>query len=123
MRWLLGDDKEQADAIAALVRKYEKSGERLWACDMVIAEVVWVLESNYDIPPKDVAQHIESLLDVETFEFENRERLLRALELYRAHEVDFIDCYIVASARDKGLASVLSYDRDFDKMPIVKIRP
>lgn len=123
MRWLLNDDKEQADAIAALVRKFEKGGERLWASDTVIAEVVWVLESVYDVSPKDVSQYIESLLDVQTFEFENRERLLRAVELYRAHQVDFIDCYIVASAKDKGIATVLSYDRDFRKMPIKAIRP
>ena len=123
MRWLLGDDKKQADAIAALVKKYEKRGEHLWASDMVIAEVVWVLESVYSIPPKAVSQYIESLLDVETFEFENHERLLRAVELYRAHEIDFIDCYIVAAAKDKGLATVVSFDRDFKKMPIEMIRP
>ena len=123
MRWLLGDDKEQADAIAALVKKYEKSGEHLWASDTVIAEVVWVLESVYSISPKVVAQYIGSLLDVETFEFENRERLLQAVELYRAHEIDFIDCYIVASAKDKGLSAVVSFDRDFKKMPIETIRP
>ena len=123
MRWLLNDDKEQADAIAALVRKFEKGGERLWASDTVIAEVVWVLESVYDVSPKDVSQYIESLLDVQTFEFENRERLLRAVELYRAHSVDFIDCYIVASAKDKGISTVVSYDRDFRKMPIKAIRP
>ncbi len=123
MRWLLNDDKDQADAIAALVRKFEKGGERLWASDTVIAEVVWVLESVYAVSPKDVSQYIESLLDVQTFEFENRERLLRAVELYRAHQVDFIDCYIVASAKDKGIATVVSYDRDFRKMPIKAIRP
>ena len=123
MRWLLNDDKEQADAIATLVRKSEKDGERLWASDTVVAEVVWVLESVYDVSPKDVSQYIESLLDVQTFEFENRERLLRAVELYRAHQVDFIDCYIVASAKDKGITTVVSYDRDFKKMPIEAIRP
>ena len=123
MRWLLSDDKEQADAIAAMVRKFEKGGERLWASDTVVAEVVWVLESVYDVSPKDISRYIESLLDVQTFEFENRERLLRAVELYRAHQVDFIDCYIVASAKDNGITTVVSYDRDFKKMPIEAIRP
>lgn len=123
MRWLLNDDKEQADAIAALVKKFEKSGDRLWAADTVIAEVVWVLESIYDVPAKDVAGYVESLLDVQTFEFENRERLLCALELYRAHGVDFIDCTIVASAKEKAIATVLTYDRDFKRMPIQAIRP
>ena len=123
MRWLLGDDKAQADAIAALIKRYEKSGEHLWASDTVIAEVVWVLESVYDIPPKEVSQYIASLLDVETFEFEHRERLLQAVELYRAHQIDFIDCYIVASAKDKGMTSVVCFDRDFKKMPIETIRP
>ncbi len=123
MRWLLNDDKEQADAIAALVRKFEKDGERLWASDSVIAEVVEVLESVYDVSPKDVCRYVESLLDVQTFEFENRERLLRAVELHRAHQVDFVDCTIVASSKDEGIATVVSYDRDFRKMPIKAIGP
>lgn len=123
MRWLLNDDKEQADAIAAMVRKYEKGGERLWASDTIVAEIVWVLESVYEVSPKEVSRYVESLLDVPTFEFENRERLLRAMELYRAHEVDFIDCYVVASAKDKGIGEVVSYDRDFRKLPIKAVRP
>ena len=123
LRWLLNDDEAQADAIAVLVRKFEKSGEHLWAPDTVIAEVIWVLESVYDVSPKEASRYVESLLDVAVFEFENHERLLRAVELHGAHEVDFIDCYIAAAAGEKGISTVVSYDRDFRKLPIKAVRP
>lgn len=123
LRWLVEDDKSKADAFARLIKKTQKAGEFLWVSDLTIAELVWVLESYYRIPIQEITGHIESLLDMPVFVFENRDRLLRSMELYRAHQVDFIDCYIAAAALDRGLDAVASYDQDFDRLPIKRIQP
>lgn len=123
LRWLLEDDKKKAQAFAKFIRKTEKAGESLWVSDLTVAEMVWVLESYYRVPVQEITANIEAILDMPVFAFENRERLLRTMELYRAHHVDFIDCYLAAAAMDRGFTAVASFDHDFDRLPIKRIQP
>lgn len=123
LRWLIGDDKAKADKISRLLKKTEKGGGQIWVSDLVMGEVVWVLQRFYQLKPAEAAEMVEPLLDAPMLNFENRDRLMRTLELFRAHEVDFTDCYIAACALEKGLDSIVSYDRDFEKLPVKRMEP
>jgi predicted nucleic acid-binding protein len=46
--------------------------------------------------------------------------LLRALELYEVHRLDFAEAYLVASAEVTGVGAVLSFDRAIDRVPTVE---
>ena len=121
--WLVEDDKAKADAVARLLKESEEAGRQLWVSDLVMAEVVWVLQRLYRIKPALVAEMVEPLLDAPMLEFENRERLMRAVTLYGNHGVDFADCYTAAAVAERKLEGVLSYDRDFDRLAIKRMEP
>lgn len=48
---------------------------------------------------------------------ERRDRLLEAISLYRAYEVDFADALVAAAARTEGPSEIRSFDREFDRIP------
>ncbi|PIP84481.1 MAG: PIN domain nuclease [Elusimicrobia bacterium CG_4_9_14_3_um_filter_62_55] len=121
LRWLLDDDHAKAEQVATLFKRAEEGKVEVRAADLTLAEVVWVLGSFYELKPDAIADLLEPLLD-SPVQFENRDRLMVAMELFRAHKASFGDCYLAAFAREKG-AEIASYDRDFDKLAVKRVEP
>ena len=120
LRWLLDDDKRKADSFSRLLHNAVSRKEQLFISDIGIAEIVWVLESHYKLTVESVGQIVRNLLSTEGLIFENRDRLYDSVALYENHNIDFIDGYLSAVSKEKQLEAILSYDRDFDKVPGVK---
>ncbi len=57
------------------------------------------------------------LLTLRGMRLPNRRVYLRALEVFVEHDIDFEDALTVAHVEQEGLAAILSYDRDFDRIP------
>ena len=54
----------------------------------------------------------------------DRDLLLRALEVYEVHRIDFADAYLVASAETTGTGAVVSFDRAISRVgTIERIEP
>lgn len=121
LRWLLDDDKEKSAAFARLLRHAASAGTKTLSMpDIAVAELVWVLESFYEVPRPRIAELVRKLLATDSILFDRHARLFEAITLYEEHNVDYLDAYLAATAREEGLEAVLSYDRDFDKIPGVK---
>lgn len=121
LRWLLDDDHAKAERVAQLFKRAQEGKADVLASDITVAEVVWVLGSSFDMKSDAIADMLEPLLNSEV-KFENRERLMVAMELFRAHKVSFGDCYLAAFAREKG-AEIASYDRDFERLAVKRTEP
>ena len=80
------------------------------------AEVVYVLESFYEVPRARVAELVRAILAFESTVVVDLSLLLRALELYEVNELDFADAYLVASAEMSGVNTVASFDRSIDRV-------
>ena len=122
LRWLLDDDSAKAERISILFKRAEEGKVEVHATDLTVAEVVWVLGSYYEMKPPAVVDLLEPLLD-SPIQFENRDRLMVAMELFRVHKASFGDCYLGAFARERGAEAVASYDRDFDALDVKRIEP
>lgn len=46
--------------------------------------------------------------------------LLRALEVYEVHGLDFADAYLVAQAEASGVNAVVSFDKRIERVPTVR---
>lgn len=42
--------------------------------------------------------------------------LLRSLEVYETHRIDFAEAYLVASAEAAGINDIISFDRSIDRV-------
>jgi predicted nucleic-acid-binding protein len=117
LRWLLDDDEIQSRAADKFIQRAFREKQKLLLSDLTVAELVWVMEGKGMIP-EAVTHLLRAALEDHRLEFENRERLLAALAWYSAHEVDFIDAYQAALAQEKKLEAVVSFDRDFSRLPV-----
>jgi predicted nucleic-acid-binding protein len=86
----------------------------------VLAELVYVLESFYRRPREQVAEAVRSLLALPSIATVDPDLLLRSLELYEAHRLDYAEAYLAAAAEVWAVGRVLSFDRGLDRVASIK---
>lgn len=94
--------------------------EELLVPDLIVAEVVYVLESFYRVPRSEVAEAVRSLIGWPTVQVVDARLLLRAIEVYEVAAIDFADAYLIASAEITDVGLIVSFDRDLDRISTVR---
>jgi len=120
LRLLTGQPKGQARAAAALMARADAGELRLRLCPLVVAEVVWVLTSAYDVSRERVADVLTSFLASGGLVVEEGMLLVAALAQMAEQRVDFVDAYLAAKVRLSG-APVATFDGDFDRLGVERL--
>jgi len=116
IRHLTGDPPGQA---AQATRLLSQAGQLLLP-DLIVAEVVCVLESFYEVPRTRVAELVRAIIAFPAIEVADEPALLRAVEVYEVHRLDFADAYLVAEAEISGVNAVASFDKAIERVPTVR---
>ncbi|GLI37213.1 type II toxin-antitoxin system VapC family toxin [Geobacter hydrogenophilus] len=111
IRYLTNDDPAKADRVEKLLDDAARGDIALVTTEMVMAEVVWVLESAYGLKSIDVSPLIRGILATPGLEVINAPLVSRGLEFYETHSIDFIDGYIAAVMEKQGITELYSFDR------------
>ncbi len=111
IRYLTSDDNEKADRVEKLLDSAAAGKVQLVTTEMVIAEVVWVLESSYRLTAVSVAPLIRGILATPGLEVLNGGLVARALEFYEGQNIDFIDGYIAAVMEKQSITELYSFDK------------
>ena len=116
VRHLTGDPPGQAKRATEFLR----SGDNLILVDLVVAEVVYVLESVYEVEREQVAELVRSIVGFPAVAVPDEGLLLRALEIYEQYRIHFAESYLTACAELSGVEVVASFDRDLDRVPTIR---
>lgn len=116
VRHLTGDPPE----MAARVTRFLAEADELLLVDLIVAEVVNVLESFYEVSRPQVAESVRSVLAFGPLTVLDEALLLRAIEVYEVDGLDFAEAYLVASAESSGVGAVASFDRSIDRVTTVQ---
>lgn len=111
IRYLTNDDPAKAERVEGLLREAAAGKVRLVTAEMVIAEVVWVLESSYGLKSAKVAPLVRAILATSGLDVINAPLVARALEHYESRNIDFIDGYVAAVMEKQGITELYSFDR------------
>jgi len=118
LRFLTKDPQDLAERSARLMAKAEKGKVSLYISPLVLAEIIWVLKSFYRYSMTDIAHAIIPLVSAPGIEVDGRELIIRAIELSRDQNVDFVDAYLALQAADHG-EKVCTFDKtDFKRLPV-----
>ena len=116
IRHLTGDPTAQARRATALLA----AADELLVPDLIVAEVVFVLESFYEVKRQRVAELVRAVIGFPAIVVVDTALLLRALEIYEVDRIDFAEAYLVASAEVSGVETIVSFDRSLDKVGTVR---
>jgi predicted nucleic acid-binding protein len=116
IRHLTGDPPSQARRATDFLGQ----ADELLLTDLVAAEVVYVLESFYEVQRPRVAELMRAIVGFPSIVVLDSALLLRALEIYEVDRLDFADAYLVACAEASGVGAVASFDRSIDRVATVR---
>lgn len=124
LRSLIQDNKSMGQDCVALFRAVGEGRISAYVPSLIIAEVQYVLHSFYGFDRDHIVTAIKSISAIVNLRILNDLELSRAISFYEKGNVKFIDCYLASSERvSKGQASIVSYDRDFDRLGVPRIDP
>ena len=116
IRFLTDDVPQKADACEKVFKKAVEKKETLFTTELVIAEIVWVLESFYELKKKEVQDKVEKILNTPNLICPHKDLILSALIIYSEKNIDYIDAYNALVLKDKGIEELYSYDKDYDRI-------
>lgn len=118
IRLLTGDDPKKCKDATVLFKRVEDGDLILSAPNTVIADVVFVLSSPnlYDLPRSKIRDLLAVLLRYPNFKIENKQTVIRALDLYVMENIDFGDAMLAVLTLESPEKIIYSYDHDFDKI-------
>ncbi len=124
LRFLTGDPADLADQAQSLFSAVDAGEVTLVLEEIVVAEIVWVLQSFYGYPHADIAQVLSQIISREGIETGDPGGLLAALATYAGKNVDFADALVAVRMRQAGAGEIYSFDRHFDRMTgITRLSP
>lgn len=111
LRFLTRDDPAKAEKARRLFAA-TVAGELVAETSLlVIAEIVWTLESYYGLSHDEVAEQVTAILATPNLECPHKDVLLEALLAYTERNVDFIDAYHAVLLGRRRDVSVATFDR------------
>ena len=107
LRYLLNDIPDMSEKAAAII------SEGAFVLPEIIAEAVYVLDGVYEVPKTEICNVLTSLL--EEVSINNKSVIVKALNIFAKHNVDFVDCIIIARSKILG-ESVFSFDKKLNSL-------
>ena len=116
IRHVTGDPPDQAAHATRLLSR----ARTLYVPDLILAETIYVLESIYEVDRLSIANLCRSIIAFPSIVVSDETLLLRAVQLYEIHRIDFQDAYLIASAELSGVGAVASFDRHIERTRSVR---
>jgi len=120
VRHLVQDNEKLASVAGRLFDACDRGQIGIVVLPSVLAECVFVLESFYEHPRRDIASALSRLISSPGMEITDTEVHLDALDRFARTKVHFVDCLIAAAATSENIP-VASFDQDFRKFSDIRV--
>lgn len=114
--FLTGHPPEMAEQTRSLMAEVHAGRQELIVDELVVAEVVWVLQSFYEQPRSAIALALQEFLLHDGLVMSNKSGVLVALNLYSEKNVDFIDALLTIHMQKEKIENIFSFDCHFDRL-------
>lgn len=111
VRYLTQDDPKQAALATYEIERAAVGDERLLIQPVVLCELVWVLESAYDLGKAEILEALERVIRTKQFEIAEKDLVWHALAEYRQGNGDFSDYYLGRANERDGASVTLTFDK------------
>ena len=118
IRFLTGDDDLQAKKVYLIFKKAESEKNELFVPLLVVLEMIWVLESVYEVSRKEILDSIRDLLLMPILKFDHPSMLQQLIHSAQGNKYDLSDLLIAHSAKISGCETVITFDKKVAKFKL-----
>lgn len=110
LRFLTADIQAQAQDVDRMLERAEAGEISLRTSILTVAEIVWTLESHYELPRNEIQEKVIAILNTPGLNVEGSDLLAQAVSLYVDKNIDFIDAYNGIWMGKNGLSRAVTFD-------------
>ena len=123
LRYLTGEPPDQAEAAEKVLRRALEGKLKLIVPAIVIAEIVWTLETSvFKLSKQEASEKAIAILNMPGVQVPNGRLLEEAAVLHAKLNIDFTDAYLACFTREKGLEDIYTFDKKhFSRIPWLNI--
>ncbi|MEJ2748702.1 MAG: PIN domain-containing protein [Anaerolineae bacterium] len=125
IRILTNDHPRLAQAALSVFQKAADGELTLVINDLLIAEIIWVLESFYELDASNIRQKVLKFLNTPGLKVEPADLSSRvpALNLYVEKNIDYIDAYIAAWMKAHDISIIYTFNKKhFSRIDGIEVR-
>ena len=111
LRFFVADVGVLYEKARRLFEKAENGEIKLITSEIVIAEIVWVLESYYDFNKVEIREVVETLIHSKGLKVFHSTLIEESMKIYTENNIDFIDAYNGVLMKNKGIKKVATFDK------------
>ena len=100
----------------------ERGELRVRIADFVVLETVFTLERTYKRSKSDIAAALAPLIGLPGILLAGKRNFQMAFDLYARLRLPFADAYYAALMQQRGIQEIISFDKDFERIPGVTRR-
>jgi predicted nucleic-acid-binding protein len=116
---LLTDDPPKFSKKAADFIDNNKD-DRLIVNDLIVAEVIFVLESFYKVNKENIVKNLRRFFTIPQIVVQNESIIETALDFYLFKNIDYAEAYLAAYALKHRSSEIVSFDKHLDKLEQIK---
>jgi len=121
VRFLVKDDEPQAKKVYTLFKQAETDKNYFYVPLLVVLETIWVLDSVYEIPRKEILDSINEILLMPILKLEAKPTIQRFIFLARENKIDLSDILIACAAKISGCEKILTFDKRASKFELFEL--
>ncbi|MDA3896625.1 MAG: type II toxin-antitoxin system VapC family toxin [Desulfobacteraceae bacterium] len=121
IRFLTGDDELQSKKVYLIFKKAESEKKELFVPLLVVLEMIWVLESVYEVSRKEILDSISDLLLMPVLKFDHQSVLQQLVLSAQGNRYDLSDLLIAHSAKINGCETVFTFDKKATKFKLFEL--
>jgi len=119
LRHLRGDHADFSARATALLTRIEQGELKVRTSDTVIFETVFTLERVYKQSKQAIREAFLPLIELPGIMLPGKRRVRRVFSYYIDQNISFADAYHAVLMESLHLTQIVSFDRDFDRIPTV----
>ena len=121
IRFLIGDDELQAKKVYTIFKNAESEKKALFVPLLVVLEMIWILESVYEISRSEILDSISDILLMPILKFDQQPALQQLVHSAQGNKYDLSDLLIAHSAAVNGCEAVITFDKKASKFKLFEL--
>ncbi len=110
LRFLTEDIPKHAQAVEHLLQRAAAGEITLSTSTLVMAEIIWTLQSYYELSREEVRDKVLAILNTPGLKVEDANIIALAMAVYVDKNIDFIDAYNALWMGENDLDQVVTFD-------------
>ena len=120
LRHLREDHADFSPRATALLRRIEEGELKVRTSDTVVFETVFTLGRSYKQSKEAIRDNLLPLIELPGIVLPGKRRFRQVFTYYIDRNIPFADAYHAVLMESLRLTRIVSFDRDFDRIPTVK---